>query len=386
MPVTLRTADHPVEAFKPPLPVYPNAAEFLRFNVCFSKNASKVLSSSNPHKDPVVLYSPNGFVRSVIQAYSCHHHLTIRPDDVWISIVSQLSLYVNAHADDMRTTFVAHEGKKLLRLRIPQTALDAIDWDSAGDRMLDLMETQLLDPELKDWILPAFTTTTRVDKTVCSMLMMASLKQYFSYHFDMRCGIPQITLDGTQEDWSIILGRLEKLSTWSKELKSWAALLRPILARFVAAFTTDKVDTEFWGHIASPHFFGSGTHTLGGWITAFCAFNEKGRFLGNDQITNSWQSRKDEKYILDSVTYPSIDSKDIPPGGVDVDIIITDAEGNDYDVMFIAGNLGIRLSDGKKGVQSESVWACCLVKTEEDKKRSEEAEAKAQNRMFMRRN
>lgn len=28
---------------------------------------------------------------------------------------------------------------------------------------------------------------------------------------------------------------------------------RPILTRFVAAFTTDRVDTEFWGRIHSPH-------------------------------------------------------------------------------------------------------------------------------------
>ncbi|KAI0828585.1 hypothetical protein BC628DRAFT_1363354 [Trametes gibbosa] len=33
----------------------------------------------------------NGFVHTVLQAYADHHHLVIRPDDVWIAILSQLS-------------------------------------------------------------------------------------------------------------------------------------------------------------------------------------------------------------------------------------------------------------------------------------------------------
>lgn len=34
----------------------------------------------------------NGFVDTAISAYSNHHHLRIRPDDVWCAILSQLSL------------------------------------------------------------------------------------------------------------------------------------------------------------------------------------------------------------------------------------------------------------------------------------------------------
>ena len=367
MPVTLRTAGHPLAAFKTPIPSYPDTAAFFRTDRSFTKNGSKVLSSSNPHIDGAVLYSPNGFVWSVIQAYSHHHHLTIRPDDVWIAILSQLSIYINAHAEDMRAHFVAHDEKETLLLKIPITPLDQIDWDVAGDQMLELMEKHLLDPDLKDWILPSFTTTTRVDKTVCSMLIMASLKEYFNYSFMMMCGIPQVTLDGNPEDWSAILARLDKLSTWGNELNSWAALLRPILTRFLAASTTAQVDTDFWSHVASPRFFGSGAHTLGGWITAFFAFDEKCRFMGNDHVTNCTHVYKEEKYVLDGVVYPIIDSKNIPPGGADVNVKIIDGRRKEWNAMFIAGNLGIRSSDDKKGVQSESLWACCLKKTEEEK-------------------
>lgn len=36
----------------------------------------------------------NGFVTAAVKAYSSHHHLVIRPDDVWISILTQFSLCV----------------------------------------------------------------------------------------------------------------------------------------------------------------------------------------------------------------------------------------------------------------------------------------------------
>jgi len=34
----------------------------------------------------------NGFIHAVVLAYSNHHHLIIRPDDVWVAVLSQLSV------------------------------------------------------------------------------------------------------------------------------------------------------------------------------------------------------------------------------------------------------------------------------------------------------
>jgi len=36
--------------------------------------------------------SETGFVHAAIEAYNQHHHLIIRPDDIWITILTQLSL------------------------------------------------------------------------------------------------------------------------------------------------------------------------------------------------------------------------------------------------------------------------------------------------------
>ena len=56
----------------------------------------------------------HGFVDACKLAYSEHHHLIIRPDDVWIAIMTQFASYMSSHGEEIRETFVSHGGKKEL--------------------------------------------------------------------------------------------------------------------------------------------------------------------------------------------------------------------------------------------------------------------------------
>lgn len=70
------------------------------------------LTSSN------VIVSANGFVHTAIHAHRENHHLSIRPEDVWFAILSQLNIWSNAKGEEARVTFVAHEGQKDLTVTI----------------------------------------------------------------------------------------------------------------------------------------------------------------------------------------------------------------------------------------------------------------------------
>ena len=92
------------------------------------------ISSKSP-----ALPARNGFVDSVVLAYNRHHHLVIRPEDIWFSILSQLNLYINANSEELRHMFVAHEGKKELVLLVGRDpivrrkdTMFGIDWASFG--------------------------------------------------------------------------------------------------------------------------------------------------------------------------------------------------------------------------------------------------------------
>jgi hypothetical protein len=137
---------------------------------------------------------------------------------------------------------------------------------------------------LREWAIPGFTTTTDNDRTVGAVLMMATLKQYFSYAFDcMCCGIPRVTLEGEKKDWADILGRLEKLKEYGIETVAWYHLLLPVIARFVAAFDdpNGEANLDFWNRVVHLESMGSGPDYYSGWINAFNAFGERGNWIGS---------------------------------------------------------------------------------------------------------
>ncbi|KAJ7491492.1 hypothetical protein B0H11DRAFT_1673949, partial [Mycena galericulata] len=122
-----------------------------------------------------VVPNKNGFVKTVMSAYTHHYALVIRPDDVWLAIVSQFSFYVNGNAELLRANFVAHDGKKELVIGGPP------DFALLSCQMAGMIHKNVVDPDLRDWILPKFSTTTITYITIGSMLMMATMKKYFEY-------------------------------------------------------------------------------------------------------------------------------------------------------------------------------------------------------------
>lgn len=62
--------------------------------------------------DRTLIPSPNRFVFGAVEAYNLHHHLQLRLEDIWFAILSQVSLYINLHAEEMRGKFFAHEDRE----------------------------------------------------------------------------------------------------------------------------------------------------------------------------------------------------------------------------------------------------------------------------------
>ncbi|KAI0664435.1 hypothetical protein C8Q70DRAFT_947956 [Cubamyces menziesii] len=224
----------------------------------------------------------NGFIETILLACAYHHNLRIRPDDVWIAILTQLSAYFYAHPE-FRDHFVTAEGKKDVvigqgrrtRRRTPTGP------ELLSQELEKTIRTNAADSTSAEWILPSFTTTTQDDSIVCSVLALSKPRPTCN-HFasvDMRRGIPNITLDGSKDDWQKILQRLDRLYELGDEPSVWATMLRPILRRFVSAFD-GEVDVHFWEHLVYLPFDPFEMLVVNGWITAFCVWNFFGKWQG----------------------------------------------------------------------------------------------------------
>jgi len=232
---------------------------------------------------------PNGLVHTILAAYNQHHALVLRPDDIWLCILTQFNLFVNGEgrAEQLRSVFVAHEGKKELVVQGGGDRYSA-DYGDMAKQMTKVIEENVVDPSLRTWIIPSFTTTTDTDVVVASVVMMATLQTYFSYRFCLICGLPHVTLLGEKDDWEQIVRRIEKLKEYGPETTAWYRLLKPVVTRFARAFddgVTDSADNhDFWNRVAHWQSMGSGPTYLSGWITAFCVFSDEGKWLGDDLV------------------------------------------------------------------------------------------------------
>ncbi|KAJ6562593.1 hypothetical protein B0H19DRAFT_1260158 [Mycena capillaripes] len=365
------TADEPPSDSKPSL-----KHRLSKLNP-FSKSKPEAIAVSLPTSG--LIPTANGFVQTVILAYNKHHNLIIRPDDVWIAILTQFNFYVKANTELLRASFVAHDGKQ--KLKVIRGSREEMDFASMAREMVGLLAQVIVDPTLRAWVTPDFSTTTLKEQTAGAIVMMSTLKGYFEFVFDSwDCGIPRVTLDGTKADWEGILGRLEKLKEYGLQTTAWYHLLVPIISRFVAAFDNadDLAHADFWQRVVNrEQGGGSGpSYQYSGWISAFCVLNEEGRWIGLPLNENIPQSSVDHdslsakdfwsryatvhdynsKFALDDTPFHMADANNIPSSYVEVPVMLQDSAGgrSPEPCTMVAGVVGTLASVSQDGRSTET--------------------------------
>jgi Domain of unknown function (DUF4419) len=187
------------------------------------------------------------------------------------------------------------------------------------------------------------------------------------------CGLPSVTLDGERSDWVNLLNRIEKLDSFGEEPKAWAALLRPILSRFVSSFD-GRPDLDFWGKICHYTSGGSGPSYLSGWITAFAVWSPKGKWQGPIDTPHRGlrlfpkRLPKPEgtyRLRLDGAKYGVLDTQKVPAAYCEVDVELND-NGSMFDCMMVSGLVGQSIG-GEKNDTLSPVAAWFMVIKEDAK-------------------
>ncbi|KAK3313889.1 hypothetical protein B0H66DRAFT_567286 [Apodospora peruviana] len=306
--------------------------------------------SSLSHSSSTIFATKNGFVHACIEAYNEHHNLVLRPEDVWFAILTQLSAYINANADALRSHFVSRsQGQKELHIDVE---LDdpTLNHGEISFHMTKLMSDSLKDPDLRDWILPGFSTTEKPDQAVASIIFMGTMQRYFTYSWGTRCGIPSVTLLGEVEDWIEIAERCaSRLGTggFGSGPRTWyTSILRLVLAGFVESFhePEGRAAQKFWKGIVDKHTpNGSGCVTYSGWITAFCYWDEKGECL-HGNTDGGGGGRRRQRQTLE------LSRSEIPMGFTKVPVTLLD-NGVRIPTEMVAGSVGIGV---RKSVRSSA--------------------------------
>jgi hypothetical protein len=328
----------------------------------------RIIQSSFYDLNPSSMVIPygNGLVHGIKRAFQQDLHLVLRPDDIWLSILTQFSMFVNANAEHLRAYFVAHEGKKELVVDISPYPLDNIDMGKFAQEMTLEIEKNVVDVKLRDWIMPDYSTTTDNDRSVAAVVIMGAVQEYFDYELYAGCGFPSVTLLGERSDWEDILHRVLKLPKYGCQTTEWSQLLVPVLKHIIMAFdspNSQKVK-DFW--LRACHSAGKDGYedfeTLSGWITAFCFWTKDGKrnrvFSDNEMVDHGKETKLADRkrLILDGIIYPIIHPGQIPTGVVSVPVIIKDLTTRlEHKTTMVAGSVGMTATSEDGGVDGTTV-------------------------------
>ncbi|KAI5068749.1 hypothetical protein GOP47_0017094 [Adiantum capillus-veneris] len=133
-------------------------------------------------------------------------------------------------------------------------------------------------------------------------------------------------------------------------------MLKKITGQFIET-SRNSIDTEFWSQICHYMSGESGPSYLSGWITTFCVFDGEGNWQATKfSIPGSQFSSYGQQQKLD---FPVIDTSDIPPGYITVNVIVDD-NGEEHKTLMFAGHMGYNVVQEGKGIAPKLAWAIAL--------------------------
>lgn len=223
----------------------------------------------------------NGLISTIAMCYSGHYKLVIRPDDIMHSVWSAFALFVNAHPEEMRPYLVKHkEGKITIEIAAGSSFVPSVEALTPTIHAARTKMMPLLDAKFAEWLELSFSTTTDFDRLVATVELMGAVKKFVGCRFTYCCGLPEVELLGTLEDWTQLKTKMDFLTTIEHPaIQKWAAQLTNIANEFYESYQ-GNVNVAFWESVCKIKRRGSGGQsTVSGWCLAFAPFDSRGEYM-----------------------------------------------------------------------------------------------------------
>lgn len=223
--------------------------------------------------DSLVYNGNRPFFNGVYQAYADHRPFVLSPDMIWLLISQGFARHVAENSEKLRMNLVNFSGEQVLQ--VEDTNL-ITSWEMVFSEFAKQI-ARYVGKDLVDALSADFSTTTLIEQTASRITIMEAVKSYFKYEvLRIVCGIPEITLQGTTEDWEKIRTKISRLAKY--DLAWWVSELDPVLKEFVNA-SKGEVNTRFWRSMFKLHKGDKcgDTEYADGWIIKFFPYDKKGK-------------------------------------------------------------------------------------------------------------
>lgn len=281
----------------------------------------------------------------VLRAFDEHLPIVFRPDDIWILLTFAFAKHVDANAEALRSRFVAHEGKKVLEIRVDHFFVGETPpelWERDAFAQFSSQIREHIGDKTHQMLVERYSTTNATDQAIHEITLMAAMKNYFSYKMRTCCGIPSVELRGTEQDWANLRQRAEDML--GELMPEYTKLLIPVLDEFAAA-SRGIVNLQFWQSMCKiiSHGRGSGSYsTVSGWFSLFYPYMTD----GPNKNLRPWESMESQ-HGPEPSDFPTVISS-VP--------VEWDYLGTQYLLHFHAGMFGIAQDPDTLALSASVGW------------------------------
>lgn len=253
--------------------------------------------SVNVDADRLVLqYGNHPFFYGMYEAYASHRPFVLSPDMIWLLISQGFSHHINANPEKYRDRMVDFQGKMSLVVESDKP-LDEAEWERLIPEFAEKIKKNTKGT-IAETIIADFSTTTSYEQIASEITLMETTKAYFEFVvMYAACGIPEVTLLGTTEDWQKVYDKAMQLRSF--DLDWWIDELAPILKQFIKS-SKGYADTKFWRNMFKWHTqkeYGA-PNIIDGWIVKFFPYDKDGKRFDLKTLTRD-SSLPDEMAEVD---------------------------------------------------------------------------------------
>ncbi|TCN55423.1 DUF4419 domain-containing protein [Flavobacterium circumlabens] len=308
-----------------------------KFEACEFKLRNELLVETDIHP----------FVASLYIAYADHRRISISPDMIWLMICQGFSTHVNMNAEELRNKFVAFDDKKKLVINTQPISNKfkkgsiSSPWPLAFPTMADSI-SKYIKSDIHNLYVQSFSTTTAIEKSAYEVTLLNVMGGYFEYEYATACGIPEIKIEGTKEDWQKIKRNIKRFKGYN--IDNWINSLEPIIQQFINA-SDNKIDHKFWSNIFKRKDESGGPY-ITGWVIKFFPYVTDGN---QKMIQNPYIDREPEKFMEGLQTNQF-------NNGLSKANFIWNYLGRKYEMEFLAGFVGIKQDKKSLTLKPEIGW------------------------------
>jgi uncharacterized protein (TIGR02996 family) len=303
------------------------------------------------------------FAEAAHEAFFKHYPLVVSPDAVWFCLAQGFAHHIALNAERLRSRLVRHAGKHTLKVIRPDFTLGAQNpWPEVFAEFSDQIAQHV--GRLREFVVAEFSTTGPLERAAFEVALMDAFQPYFNYLLTIGCGIPQIVLLGTPDDWRALRRRAELFAEF--DLEAWTRALLPVIDAIGRA-AEGHDDLPFWRSLFRYEST-SGGNEVTGWLNVLFPYLRASSGRGGlepNPYLDDWAERyatadgreaRGERLAFDGCQGPAL--RDFPSGLASAPLELFDAgSGETHAMRFVAGLFGVAQDEDTLALSPAFGWA-----------------------------